>query len=201
MFIKDYISREYFLKYSNAKNLLIDNLFFIEFSKSNKGEFLNSENFSNSLSIFSGLGLLIYDNIFQFLQQNTFGLTLSDQIATSTTQFINNTRRNTNLKREDKNISLDFIESSDNSVRMVINEWINMTLPEYKLPLYLDDYSVDITIQTLNNKLEPVTKIIYERCFPINYDNIELSLGGEPDIKIVKCEFAWKKCRIIGVDE
>ena len=199
MLITDYISREYFLKNSNAKELLIDNLFYPTFVKNNSGEVYNSDSLDLKLASVTGNSDII---LYEHLQMNTYGLTLSDQISTTNTQFINADRRNISYKREDKNIQISFIESFDSKIRKIMNEWINMTLPEYDAALYLDDYSVDIIIELLNHKLETKTKIKYEKCYPVSYNNIELSLNNDtPELKLVECEFVYKKQTIIGSEE
>ncbi len=199
MLITDYISREYFLKNSNAKELLIDNLFYPTFVKNNSGDIYTPDTFDYELAFAAGdINIILYEH----LQMNTYGLTLSDQISSTNTQFINADRRNISYKREDKNIQISFIESFDSKIRKIMNEWINMTLPEYKYALYLDDYSVDIIIELLNHKLETRTKIKYEKCYPVSYNNIELSLNNDtPELKLVECEFVYKKQTILGADE
>ena len=201
MQIKDYLSRQNFLQYSNAKNILQENLFNITYMKNDGGIVISdSSSFSN---IFNDIlwNSPANFNIYDFLKTNTFAITLSDMVSTNTTQYMNDARRQIFHKREDKNFSISFVESADFSIRRVLDIWINMSMPESKTTYYRDDICVDIQVEGVDYNYNSDTKIVYSKCIPVSYENIELNLGNEASLKLVACEFVFRKQIIQGIEE
>lgn len=199
--LKDFLSREHFLQHSNAKNLLLENLFNISFLKNYGGEEIKKwEDFQ---VYFNSKGLLKAwedPNLLDFLKLNTFSIILSDIIADNSTYYIADKRRQAVYKRSDKNISIGFIESANQNIRRLIETWINMTLPEQDKAFYLGDYGVDIIVSPVDINQQEGSKIVYEKAYPISYENLELNLGGDASLRMIMCEFVYKRNYTIDIN-
>lgn len=80
---------------------------------------------------------------------------------------------------------LSFYVDKDNLVRQFFEDWINIIWnPETYDFNFLDEYSITLTIEVLNDKNETISTYVVDHCYPLKIDDISVSYA---DGELQKC--------------
>jgi hypothetical protein len=96
-----------------------------------------------------------------------------------------------NGRSQDTNIDFEFFDNLDLSYQLFFNNWINNMCTHTTQCLFLEDYSVGITVHQLDRRLNKVVTFTFTNAFPLETNAVSYaaSAGGEPTKFSVKMAY------------